>query len=252
MKTNIIYNEDCIGKKGMRTLPDKNIDMILADMPYGTTACKWDTIIPLEPMWEQLKRIIKSNGAIVLFGSEPFSSKLRCSNLKMFRYDWIWKKTKAGNFQISKYQPLKYHEIISVFSIKVHQYFPIKTEASESSKERYKYKISKGKSKLNHMSSGIFRYSEDHDKTKRNPSSIIDIKSEIFTLHPTQKPVALFEYLIKTYTNKGEIVLDFAIGSGTTAVACKRLNRKYIGYEINKEYCQIAKQRLEVEKTLWD
>lgn len=234
---------DCL--ELMKDIPNGSIDMILCDLPYGTTACKWDTIIPFDKLWEQYERIIKPNGAIVLFGSEPFSSLLRTSNLKRFRYDWIWEKTKAGNFQIVKYQPLKYHEIISVFSLNTHNYYPIKVEASESSKSRYKYAISKSKGKLNHIASGVFNYSENHDKEFKNPSSIIKCKSDTFTLHPTQKPVALFEYLIKTYTNEGELVLDNTAGSGTTAIACLNTNRQFIVMEQDPNYFEKIKKRVE-------
>lgn len=246
METNKIYFGDCL--ELMPQISDGSIDMILCDLPYGTTACKWDTIIPFDKLWEQYERLIKPNGAIVLFGSEPFSSLLRCSNLKAYRYDWIWEKTKAGNFQIVKYQPLKYHEIISVFSFKTHNYYPIKIDASESSKARYKYAISKSKGKLNHMASGVFNYSENHDKEFRNPSSIIKCKSDTFTKHPTQKPVELFEYLIKTYTNEGEAVLDNCVGSGTTAIACKNTKRNFIGIEQEQKYFDIAQERIEKHK----
>ena len=233
---------DCL--ELMKDIPNGSIDMILADLPYGTTACKWDTIIPFDKLWEQYERIIKPNGAIVLFGSEPFSSSLRMSNIKKWRYDWIWEKTKAGNFQIVKYQPLKYHEIISVFSLNTHNYYPIKVEASESSKSRYKYAISKSKGKLNHMASGVFNYSKNHDKEFKNPSSIIRCKSDTFTLHPTQKPIALFEYLIKTYTNEGELVLDNTAGSGTTAIACLNTNRQFIVMEKEQKYYDIILKRV--------
>jgi len=242
LELNKIYNGDCL--EIMKSIDDKSIDMILCDLPYGTTACKWDIIISFEPLWEQYKRIIKDNGAIVLFGSEPFSSHLRLSNIKNFKYDWVWEKTKAGNFQIVKYQPLKMHEIISVFSIKPHNYYPIKVEASENSKSRYKYAISKSKGKLNHMASGVFDYSENHDKEFKNPSSIVKCKSDTFTLHPTQKPVALFEYLIKTYTNENETVLDNCSGSGTTAIACINTNRNYICIEKDKTYYDKSVERV--------
>ena len=233
---------DCL--ELMKDIPNESIDMILADLPYGTTACKWDVIIPFDKLWEQYERIIKPNGAIVLFGSEPFSSLLRTSNLKRYKYDWIWEKTKAGNFQIVKHQPLKYHEIISVFSLKKHNYYPIKVKASESSISRYKYNISKSKGKLNHIASGVFNYSENHDKEFKNPSSIIKHKSEIFTLHPTQKPVALFEYLIKTYTNENNLVLDNTAGSGTTAIACLNTNRQFIVMEKEQKYYNIILKRV--------
>jgi len=237
-----LWNGDCL--ELMKQIPSGSIDAIITDPPYGTTACKWDSVIPFDLMWEQLNRIIKPNGAIVLFGSEPFSSSLRMSNIKNYKYDWIWEKTKAGNFQIVKYQPLKYHEIISVFSLKSHSYYPIKVEASESSKSRYKYAISKSKGKLNHIASGVFNYSDGHDKNLKNPSSVIKIKSNTFTQHPTQKPIELMEYLIKTYTNENETVLDFTMGSGSTGVACVNTNRKFVGIEMDKNYFDIAQNRI--------
>jgi len=224
-------------------IEDKSIDAIICDLPYGTTACKWDTILPFDKLWKEYERVVKPNGAIVLFGSEPFSSALRMSNIKNYKYDWIWEKTKAGNFQIVKYQPLKYHEIISVFSFKTHNYYPIKEEASESSKSRYKYAISKSKGKLNHIASGVFNYSDGHDKNLKNPSSVIKIKSNTFTEHPTQKPLELLEYLVKTYTNEGDMVLDNTMGSGTTILAAIKNNRIGIGIEKEKQYYDVAVRR---------
>ena len=234
---------DCI--EVMKEIPDDSIDAVITDPPYGTTACKWDSIIPLEPMWKQLKRVIKPNGAIVLFGSEPFSSVLRMSNIKNFKYDWVWKKSRCGNFQIAKYQPLKYTEMISVFSNDTHKYYPIFEEASESTKNRRNYKMGGVTKGLKHMSSGEYKSELLHGKDRKNPSNIIDIKS-VHTkfVHPTQKPVALMVYLIKTYTNKGETVLDFAMGSGTTGVACVMNDRHYVMIEQSEEYCEVARQRI--------
>ena len=197
---------DCL--EVMKTIPDNSIDAIITDPPYGTTACKWDSVIPFDLMWSELNRIIKPNGAIVLFGSEPFSSALRMSNIKNYKYDWIWEKTKAGNFQIVKYQPLKYHEIISVFSKKPHKYYPIKVEASESSKNRYKYKISKSKGKLNHMASGEFKYSENHDKNLKNPSSVIKQKSVVGQVLITFTVFAGFWFSKSFFTQLGKNAAD--------------------------------------------
>jgi len=239
-----LYKGDCL--EVMKSIADKSIDPIITDPPYGTTACKWDSVIPFEPMWKQLNRIIKPNGAIVLFGSEPFSSALRMSNIKNYKYDWIWKKSRCGNFQISKYQPLKYTEIISVFSNKTHKYYPIFQEASENTKKRRTYKMGgMVKTERIRWKSGRYKSKLLYGKDKKNPSNLIDIKS-VHTkfLHPTQKPVALIEYLIKTYTNELETVLDFTMGSGTTGVACCNTNRNFIGIELNKDYFKIAQDRI--------
>jgi site-specific DNA-methyltransferase (adenine-specific) len=230
----------------MKSIPDKSIDAIITDPPYGTTACKWDSVIPFDLMWEQLNRIIKPNGAIVLFGSEPFSSALRMSNIKNYKYDWIWKKSRCGNFQIAKYQPLKYTEIISVFGKGSVNYYPIYEEASASTKSRRNYKMGGFTTGLKHMSSGEYKSELLHGKDKKNPSNILDFKSQHTNiLHPTQKPVALIEYLIKTYTNENETVLDFTMGSGSTMVACLNTNRNGIGIEMDDKYFEIAKNRVE-------
>ncbi len=229
----------------MCILPDNSIDMILADVPYGITACKWDTIIPLEPMWKQLKRIIKPNGAIMLTASQPFTSKLVMSNLKMFKYEWIWDKVKGTGFQIAKFRPLIRTENVLIFGKGRVKYNPQKIKLDKPRMESFASTKS-GSSPIAYLNKGTKLVSD------RYPTNLIQIKRDTNRIHPTQKPVALFEYLIKTYTNEKEIVLDFTIGSGTTAVACKHLNRHYIGFEINKEYCKMAEQRLEAEKTLWD
>jgi site-specific DNA-methyltransferase (adenine-specific) len=238
------YPEDYINKiicgdclEVMKGVPDGSIDMILCDLPYGTTACKWDTVIPFEPLWEQYKRIIKDNGAIVLFGSEPFSSYLRISKIKDFKYDWIWNKRKAGNIFLAKYQPMKTHEIISVFNAK--NYHPIKTL-------RDKIKQSKNYGTGQSMGGDGSKEDKLYTYTDKNPISILDFSnaSQKGKFHPTQKPVALFEYLIKTYTNENDIVLDNCIGSGTTAVACIKTKRNFIGIEQDAKYCEIAQRRL--------
>ena len=235
---------DCLER--MKEIPDASVDMILTDPPYGTTACKWDSVIPFEPMWEQLKRIIKPNGAILLFGSEPFSSNLRMSNIKNYKYDWIWKKSRCGNFQIAKYQPLKYTEIISVFGKGKVNYYPIYEEASASTKSRRQYKMGGFTTGLKHMASGEYKSELLHGKDKKNPSNILDFKSQHTNiLHPTQKPVALLEYLIKTYTQEGETVLDFTAGSFSTGVACVNLNRKGIMIEMDEDYFNIGVKRMQ-------
>ena len=236
-----LYNADCLEK--MKDIPSGSVDMILCDLPYGTTSCKWDTIIPFEPLWEQYNRIIKLNGCIALFGSEPFSSNLRLSNLKNYKYDWIWLKQKAGNFQLVKKQPLKVTENISVFNSKV--YNPIPRELNESTKSRYKYKTGGDIKNLKHMSSGKYKYNFEFGKELGYPKNILEFKQENKSFHPTQKPVALLEYLIKTYTLEGETVLDNTMGSGSTGVACKNLNRSFIGIEKDEGYFKIAKDRIE-------
>ena len=166
------------------------------------------------------------------------------SNIKNFKYDWIWKKNRCGNFQIAKYQPLKYLELISVFSKKTHNYYPILRDASEATKNRRKYKYESNEHKLKHMASGEFKQQFVNGKDKINPTSLIDFKSESKTLHPTQKPVALMEYLIKTYTNENETVLDFTMGSGSTGVAAGNTNRNFIGIEMDDNYFDIATERI--------
>ena len=216
---------DCLEE--MAKIPDDSIDLVLTDPPYGTTACKWDSIIPLEPMWEQLKRVIKPNGAIVLFGSEPFSSSLRMSNIKQFKYDWVWDKGRGYNFASLKYQPFKSQEVISVFSSKTHFYNPQKTKGRPyTCKQGYKGDVYGGDNG---------KYVVTINKGDRHPLSIQKfIRKKDTGKHPTQKPVALMEYLIKTYTNEGDTVLDFTCGSGSTGVACKNLNRNFIGIELDQ------------------
>ena len=233
-----LYQGDCL--EVMKEIKDKSIDMILCDLPYGMTKCKWDVIIPFEDLWEQYNRVIKDNGAIVLFGSEPFSSKLRISNLRMYKYDWIWKKTKAQGFLNSKKMPLKDYENICVFYKRLPVYNPqgiIYGNFQNDRKSKYiKGEDIYGKEKefgISHMSNfpkQIIEFS--------NPSG----KGQ---LHPTQKPVELLEYLIKTYTNENDLVLDNCMGSGSTGVACKNLNRNFIGIELDENYFNIAKERID-------
>lgn len=229
----------------MKKIPDGSVDAVITDPPYGTTACKWDTVIPLEPMWEQLKRVTKKNGAIVLFGSQPFTSALVMSNVKMFKYEWVWEKHKGQNPYLAKIQPMRKHENIVVFSDSKTNYFPQKTEG-KSYKLRGSHNIIKGGGILGE--SKPVGYAKDYDSSKRYPVSTLFFSNhnqKENSFHPTQKPVALMEYLIKTYTNEGEIVLDFTMGSGTTGVACKNLNRNFIGIELDETYYNIAKQRIQ-------
>jgi len=223
---------DCI--EVMKDVPDGSVDMILTDPPYGTTACKWDSVIPFEPMWEQLKRIIKPNGAIVLFGSEPFASALRMSNIKQYKYDWIWQKPNHSNPMQAKKQPLRITENILVFESKI--YYP------QGIKE-VNIKTRQGANNSNIWGGGI-RVKEYAQKYTGYPKNILEFKKDKGKLHPTQKPVALLEYLIKTYTLENETVLDFTMGSGSTGVACKNLKRSFIGIEMDDKYFEIARERI--------
>ena len=236
-----LYKGDCL--ELMKEIKDKSIDMILCDLPYGTTACKWDIIIPFEELWEQYTRIIKDNGAIVLFGSEPFSSKLRMSNLKNYRYDWVWSKSTYTNFYFVKKQPAKKHENISVFYKKQPTYNPQMEKGKpyvdkRNKKERSTELVKKSLPKQDIENKGV-----------RYPSTIQFFNSgNRGKFHPTQKPVELLEYLIKTYTNENEIVLDNCMGSGSTGVACINTNRNFIGIELDENYFNIAKERIENAK----
>jgi len=245
------YPDDFIGKiiQGdcitvMRDIPDKAIDMILCDLPYGTTACSWDTIIPFEPLWEQYKRIIKDNGAIVLTASQPFTSALVMSNIKMFKYEWVWDKIIPTGFTMANYRPMMKHENILVFSKSKMTYTPNGGYIKFNPQKTKRDKPIKG-----YAVSSTFIHKTKLDKIERIyndkcPISIIQFQKEKTKLHTSQKPVALFEYLIKTYTNEGDLVLDNCIGSGTTAVAAKQLGRRFIGIEISQKYVDIANKRL--------
>jgi len=241
MELNKVYQGDCL--EIMSSIPDKSIDMILCDLPYGTTACKWDTVIPFEPLWVQYKRIIKDNGAIVLTASQPFTSALVMSNPKMFKYEWVWEKNRGSNFATVKYQPMKEHENILVFGSGKVNYYPIPQERAEGGKSRSKYNVNAsntgkrdGLNKMKGIDSGMITQ-------MRTARSVQKFNTEV-GFHPTQKPVALFEYLIKTYTNEGDLVLDNCAGSGTTGVACQNLNRNFILIEKEPEYVEIIKKRL--------
>jgi len=230
-----LYNDDCFNI--LPQLESGSIDLILTDPPYGTTACKWDSILPLEPMWEQLKRIIKPKGAIVMTASQPFTTTLIASNMKMFKYCWIWNKKQGGNPLNAKRQPLRITEDVAVFNCT--QYNP----QMRTGRMRKKGGINKQPQTTGKVRLDYHTYNDQY-----YPTSILEIpncskKQEV--AHPTQKPVALMEYLIKTYTQENETVLDFTMGSGTTGVACKNLNRKFIGIEKEKKYFDIAKKRIE-------
>jgi len=245
----VLIHGDCLEE--MQKLERGSVDLVLTDPPYGTTSCKWDTIIPLDQIWNIIKRIRKEKTPIALFGSEPFSSFLRMSNIKEFKYDWIWDKSNCGNPFLAKYQPMKEHEIVSVFYKKSGNYYPIKQRRTEKSIKARQYKPWKGFS----TKSGVFKENgyKDHSKLDpifRNPRSIQKFNLDTAggsrnRFHPTQKPVALLEYLIKTYTQPGETVLDFTMGSGSTGVACINTGRKFIGIEKDDEYFEVAKNRIE-------
>ena len=227
---------DCLER--MKEIPDGSVDAIICDPPFGTTACAWDSVIPFDLMWEQLKRIIKPNGAIVLFGSEPFSSALRMSNIKKYKYDWVWDKRLPSGMQIAKYRPMQRHENIMVFCENgTPKYYPIKTPQKERTGKIY----SKSETSPIKYDDGKLKTYKD-----KNPQSIIEFyKRDGVSLHPTQKPVALLEYLIKTYTNENETVLDFTMGSGSTGVAALNTNRRFVGVEMEEKYFDIAKDRIE-------
>jgi DNA modification methylase len=225
----------------MKEMPNGSVDMVLADPPYGTTQCKWDSVIPLEPMWEELKRIVKPNGAIVMTASQPFTSVLVCSNMTMFKYSLVWEKTTATGHLNAKKAFMRAHEDLLVFYNKSPTYNPQKTTG-------HKRKVSSKESKVSCVKTEVYG---DHgltsyDSTERYPRSVIKTSTDKqkSKLHPTQKPVSLMEYLIKTYSNESEVVFDFTMGSGTTGVACKNLSRKFIGIELDETYFKIAQQRI--------
>lgn len=236
-----LYNADCL--EAMKELPDGGVDAIICDPPYGTTACKWDSIIPLDKMWEQLKRIIKPNGAIILTASQPFTTKLIASNIEMFKYNLIWKKNTCTGFMQAKTKPLKSYEDVVVFgNFKLAaQYF--KGTYNPQGIESVGKVTYSNKRKADHITGN--RKENTAESNKGYPKDVLEVNSETITTHPTQKPVALMEYLIKTYTNEFETVLDFTMGSGTTGVACANTNRKFIGIELDSNYFNIAKERIE-------
>jgi site-specific DNA-methyltransferase (adenine-specific) len=230
---NKVYNEDCL--TGMQRIPDNSVDMILCDLPYGTTACKWDVIIPFEPLWKQYERVIKDNGAIVLTASQPFTSALVMSNVKNYKHRWIWNKKLAGNFAVTKYMPLSIDEDILVFGYGKVNYMP---------------QMREGKIRQKGGGTGGDGFNNIKLTTSINntyhPVSILEFHNtdRKNSIHPSQKPVALFEYLIKTYANEGETVLDNCMGSGTTAIACINTGRNYIGFEKEEKYYNIIQERI--------
>ncbi len=243
-----IHNGYCLVEMDKLIEQGVQFDAIITDPPYGTTACKWDSVIPFDAMWERLNKLIKPNGAVVLFGSEPFSSALRMSNIKNYRYDWIWESNRAANFAQAPYMPLKNTETISVFSF---------ATIAANSKNRMIYnpegtfevdKICSGKTANAHRPNRADQ--KPYRQTRSGyPTQIIKFAKESSPVHPTQKPVALMEYLIRTYTNENETVLDFTMGSGSTGVACINTNRNFIGIDKDKEYYVIAYNRLKEAKS---
>ena len=220
----------------MKDVPDQSVDMILCDLPYGTTACKWDTVIPFEPLWAQYRRIAKRNAAIVLTASQPFTSALIASNIKEFRYCWVWEKSRFANQMLAKVQPLKIHEDVAVFAVDRPIYCPQGlVECNKTTRQGARVTDNNG---------GGVRATEYVQTHTNYPRSVLRFASEGKTVHPTQKPVALMEYLIRTYTHEGETVLDNCMGSGTTGVACMNTGRKFIGMEQDAKYFEIAQKRI--------
>lgn len=237
---------DCLER--MKEIPDGSVDMVLTDPPYGTTACKWDSIIPLEPMWEQLKRVIKQNGAIVMTASQPFTTKLIASNIKGYAHSWVWNKRFAANFVQAKRQPLKDHEDVVVFCMSGKQpdYYPQMTKREKPIKKGGNKQSSAIPVARSDYASEFGKQRKSHDT--KHPTTVTALNFSVRDgrgSHPTQKPVALMEYLIKTYTNEGETVLDFTCGSGSTGVAAVNTSRNFIGIELDPGYFEIAKRRIE-------
>ena len=244
-----IYNEDCL--TGMQRIPDGSVDCIICDLPYGTTECAWDCVIPFDKLWEQYERIVKPTAAIVLFGQEPFSTYLRMSNMKMWKYDWIWVKNEPKGFLEAKNKPMKKHEIISVFS---------KGASANGCNNRITYNpqglrpCHKVKTNVSGEGSVYGSRSNREGGTKfvqsfeNYPTTVLNFDLDNNTKHPTQKPVNLLRYLILTYSNEGDTILDNTIGSGTTAVAALREKRHFIGFELNRDYYDIALRRIKLEQ----
>lgn len=227
-----LYHGDCLEK--MKLIPDGSVDMVMCDLPYGTTACKWDSVIPFEPLWKEYRRVCKKNAAIVLTASQPFTSVLGASNVTWLKYAWVWEKSAATGHLNAKRMPMKIHEDVLVFSDGTHNYYP-------QDLKPYGKMARRGNNGDNFGKSGT----ENFQEWTNYPRSILKFTSDPKSVHPTQKPVALMEYLIKTYTNEGETVLDNTMGSGTTGVACMNINRRFIGIERDDKYFGIATGRIE-------
>lgn len=233
-----LYNGDCL--EMMKKIPRKSVDFILTDLPYGSTQAEWDSVISYHPMWKQIKRARKDNAATALFGTEPFSSYLRVSNITEYKYDWVWDKGMKSNFLNAKKQPLRSNEVISMFYEGQCVYNPQKVAGQK------RYKLTRKDAGKKYAGYYTFTSDTSYDSDERYPHTILSFDSQprANSLHPTQKPVELLEYLIRTFTNEGDVVLDFTMGSGSTGVACKNTGRKFIGIEIDKEYFDLAKRRI--------
>lgn len=251
IELNKIYNEDCL--EGMKRIPDGSVDCIVCDLPYGTTRNQWDSVIPIDELWLQYKRIIKKNGAVVLFSQMPFTAILACSNLQMLKYELVWQKSNSTGFLNSKFAPMKIHENILIFSKSSACFVKNKTQAMT-----YNPQMIKGNKpyvcKRNGTKSKKYDYKNLSSCTTvsngdRFPTDIVFFGNDKEKLHPTQKPVALIQYLIRTYSNEGDTILDNCMGSGTTAIACIKEKRNFIGFELNKEYYNKACKRIKLEQT---
>ena len=248
MNTTTLLLGDCLER--MNEIPDGAVDMILCDLPYGTTACKWDTIIPFEPLWAAYRRVAKKNAAIVLTASQPFTSALVMSNASGFRYQWVWEKNRGTGFLDSKKRPLKFHEDVLVFYQSQPTYNPIKTPGNKSHSTGAKEgeRKDRKKSDIYHGDSDVVASDESGMNYPRSIIKFDGLPPSSARVHPTQKPVALMEYLIRTYTNEGEMVLDNTMGSGTTGVACVNTGRNFIGIEQDESYFAIAETRIKAAK----
>lgn len=243
LKDVLLYRGDCLEE--MSKIPDGSVDLVLTDPPYGTTACKWDSVIPFEPMWSQLKRVAKKNAAIVLFGSEPFSSALRMSNITQYKYDWVWDKQIPVGVSYARFQPMRQTENLSVFCSGGTPYFPQLVKRDKPIK--HGGNTYSDTSPISARKTGV-GFAKTYEF--KQPINLISLRRvRVGTVHPTQKPVALLEYLIRTYTNEGETVLDFTMGSGSTGVACVNTNRNFIGIELDAGYFEIAEKRIEDART---
>jgi site-specific DNA-methyltransferase (adenine-specific) len=247
LETNKIYQGDCL--ELMKQIEDKSVDLILCDLPYGTSACSWDSVIDLKRLWEQYKRIIKDEGAIVLFSQQPFTSILISSNLEMYKYNWIWEKDNGTNFLNSHYQPLKITEDICVFGkVSCSPTGDLHLTYNPQFEQGKPYVMISGKQKSNSAvvtgtAKDVDGYRTESDG-RRYPKNLIKFNRDKEKLHPTQKPIALCEYFVKTYSSEGELVLDNCVGSGSIAIACKNTKRNFIAIELNSEYIKIAEERL--------
>lgn len=233
-----LHLNDCLDE--MKNIPDNSIDAIITDLPYGTTICKWDVVIPFEPMWAEIRRIRKINAPFITTSSQPFTSLLISSNLQEFQDEWVWVKNRGSNFSQVKKHPFKEHESIVVFSEKIETYNPIMQERAKSTRKWAGQIKSHGTQSDHHTMKKIYK-----KITKlRYPSSVQKFNTQTYPKHPTQKPLELYEYLIKTYTNEGDTVLDIAMGSGTTGEACINLKRNFIGIEKEEKYFNMANERI--------